>query len=183
MIAPIATSHGASSRRSRPRLGNATTLAMSRGGPVVSTGWPRSARSVSLTPIILWTGRKRARKSAAGRVQRLRLSGRPHQLQHPWLCLPPPSRVRGTGSIVDGSGIPSVSLLLYSTEQALFRSLRLRKIPTGDAAAHSRGAGTNDGENSPAAGRHGLQLRAFSRGIWHGLTGNIAARYRGLREV
>jgi rhamnopyranosyl-N-acetylglucosaminyl-diphospho-decaprenol beta-1,3/1,4-galactofuranosyltransferase len=26
-------------------------------------------------------------------------------------------------------------------------------------------------------GRHGVQIRAFSRGIWHGLTGNIAPRY------
>jgi rhamnopyranosyl-N-acetylglucosaminyl-diphospho-decaprenol beta-1,3/1,4-galactofuranosyltransferase len=26
-------------------------------------------------------------------------------------------------------------------------------------------------------GRHGVQMRAFGRGIWHGLTGNIAARY------
>ena len=26
-------------------------------------------------------------------------------------------------------------------------------------------------------GRHGVQMRAFSLGIWHGLTGNIAARY------
>ncbi len=26
-------------------------------------------------------------------------------------------------------------------------------------------------------GRHGMQMRAFCRGIWHGLTGNITARY------
>jgi rhamnosyltransferase len=26
-------------------------------------------------------------------------------------------------------------------------------------------------------GRHGVQMRAFFRGIWHGVTGNIAARY------
>jgi len=26
-------------------------------------------------------------------------------------------------------------------------------------------------------GRHGVQMRAFCRGIWHGVTGNIAARY------